>query len=86
MAGTVSLVVLIEFLAAAKSSVSRTATAIGDRLQPVLELLRARLPADGDQPLSLIDVVTAADLIRSGALAAAPGIALPTVTRPRAIQ
>lgn len=83
MAGTVSLVVLIEFLAAAKSLGPPDGHAIGDRLQPVLELLRARLPADGAQPLSLIDVVTAADLIRSGALAEAPGIALPTVAGPR---
>ena len=86
MAGTVSLVVLIEFLTAAKSLGATDGHRIGDALQPVLALLRNRLPADGAQPLSLIDVVTAADLIRSGALAAAPGIPLPTVTGPRAIQ
>lgn len=85
MAGTVALVVLIEFLTAAKALGRTESRRVGDPLQPVLALLRDRLPTQRSAPVSAIDLAGAADLVRSGALAAAPGIPLPSVARPRAI-
>ena len=82
MAGTVALVVLIEFLTAAKALGRTESRRVGDALQPVLALLRDRLPTQRSAPINALDLAVAADLVRSGALAAAPGIPLPSVAAP----
>jgi histidine ammonia-lyase len=78
VAGTTSLIIAIEFLAAARvSGPART-----DALDAVQKLLHgsAGQPASGDA-ISVADLAGAADLVRSGALAAATGIELPSVLR-----
>jgi histidine ammonia-lyase len=82
LAGKAALVVLLEFLTAAKVLGSDGDQRVPPALHPVLLLLADRLPIDADgHAVTALDLAMAADLVRSGALAAAPGIDLPGVAR-----
>jgi histidine ammonia-lyase len=79
MVGTTALIVAIELLVAAKAAAGRE-TNDAEPLEAARRLLRERLPQTGeDGRISAPDLAAAADLVRSGALASAPGISLPEV-------
>jgi len=88
LAGTASLVIAVELLAAARALESRRTEASEPKaaagpLAPVRALLRdSPVPANPDGGISAAELAGAADLVRSGALAAAAGIELPFVVGP----
>jgi histidine ammonia-lyase len=81
IAGNATLILAIELIAASEAIEGSGRKQASDALEPVRELLRARLPKRGKDSSVLPDLTVAADLIRSGAVAAAVGIPLPSVVR-----
>lgn len=79
MAGTAALVVAIELLTAARAFDRRQAGRQAGRLARLRDLLRDAVPEASDDGISAAALATAADLVRSGTLAAAPGIVLPAI-------
>jgi histidine ammonia-lyase len=80
MAGTTALVVAIECLAATNAAAPDRPERAGDPLAPVRRLLRERIGEDGEPSgMPAADLPAAAELVRSGELAAAPGLELPFV-------
>jgi histidine ammonia-lyase len=84
MAGNVTLIVAIELMAAADEFKGRKRTSAA--LQPVRDLLRARAPQRGNDPLLAPDLAAVADLVRSGAIARATGLDLPNLTTSAAVS
>lgn len=83
MAGTASLVVAIELLAATRGG-ERAAPVRAGALERVVNLVRERMPQSGEANLvPAADLAAAAELVRSGALVEAAGFELPSVLRPR---
>jgi histidine ammonia-lyase len=79
MAGTAALVLALEFLAAARAA-RRNGKDSAETLAPVRERLDDILPETDHGSVTPELLAAAADLVRSGALAAAPAVALPSVT------
>jgi histidine ammonia-lyase len=85
MAGTAALVVAIELLVANRGRGEQPADQRGG-IGAVQALLRERIPSsEGENGVPATDLATAAELVRSGELAAAPGFDLPSVIPPCAI-
>lgn len=79
MAGTAALVVAIEILAAKVGDAEAADESIGV-LDKVLRLIRETVPPSGGHgQVTAAGLASAADLVRSGAIAAAPDILLPSV-------
>ena len=79
MAGTAALVIAIEILAAQASNAEVADDAIGP-LDKVLRFIRETVPPSGGKgQVTAAGLATAADLVRSGAIAAAPDLALPSL-------
>lgn len=81
MAGSASLVIAIEFLAALRAGRPGEHTAAG--LDKVRALLRDRVAQSGEIGVPAADLAAVAELVRSGALASAAGVELPSVAMPR---
>jgi histidine ammonia-lyase len=80
VAGAASLVVVVELLAAARACDRANNPAAGKALVNVRDLLRQAAPqGEGEGGISPADLAGAAELVRSGALAGAAGIELPSV-------
>jgi histidine ammonia-lyase len=78
LAGNVTLLLAIELMAAAEATeIARLDT--GEPLQRVRDLLRSRTGAAGVATLAAPDLAAVADLVRTGAVAAACGVAMPSV-------
>ena len=83
MAGTAALVVAIELLVANRDGDAHRPERVGGAVDRVRRLLRERIPQSaGESGLPAADLAAAADLVRSGDVAAAPGFELPSVIRP----
>jgi hypothetical protein len=79
MAGTAALVVAIELLVANRGRGEQPAAQVG-AMGAVQALLRERIPgSEGENGVPAAELATAAELVRSGELAAAPGFDLPSV-------
>jgi histidine ammonia-lyase len=77
MAGTTALVLAIEAVAAARETSSENA---GAPEAAARDLLKAQIAASGrDDEVTADLLAAAANLVRSGALAAAPGVPLPSI-------
>jgi len=72
-------VIAIELLAAAQGCDFRAPLTSSAALERVRALLRQRVPVLGDDRYLAPDISAAADLVRSGALPAAAGVALPGI-------
>jgi histidine ammonia-lyase len=72
-------VIAIELLAAAQGCDFRVPLTSSAALERVRALLRQRVPMLGDDRYLATDISAAADLVRSGALPAAAGVALPDI-------
>ena len=82
MAGNVTLIVAIELMAAAEAFNASNRKRSTDALEPVRSLLRERAPGRGKDAIAAPDLAIVADLVRSGAVAAASGVDLPSLTSP----
>jgi histidine ammonia-lyase len=78
IAGNVTLLLAIELMAAAEA-LDRAERKASQPLERVRDLLRSRTGAAGRQALAAPDLAAAADLVRSGAVAAACRVPLPTI-------
>jgi histidine ammonia-lyase len=81
IAGNATLILAIELIAASDTIERSGRKQASDALELVREVLRARLPKRGKDSSVVPDLAVAADLIRSGAVAAAVGVPLPSVVR-----
>ena len=80
VAGTTSLVIAVAFLAAARACEQKEQASRSPALEAARHRLRDASPqSGGGDAISIADLAAAADLVRSGALAAASGIELPGV-------
>ena len=85
MAGTAALIVAIELLVANRGRGEQHPNEPG-AIGAVHALLRERIPgSEGENGVPAADLATAAELVRSGELAAAPGFDLPSVIAPYVI-
>jgi histidine ammonia-lyase len=80
MAENAANVVAIELLAAAQGCDFHAPMTSSVPLEKARAALRARVPHLTDDRYLAPDIAAAADLVRSGALAAATGAALPTLS------
>jgi histidine ammonia-lyase len=80
VAGAASLVVVVELLAAARACDRADNPSVGNPLAKVRDLLREAAPqSDREAGISPADLAAAAELLRSGAVARAAEIDLPSV-------
>jgi histidine ammonia-lyase len=85
VAGNVTLILAIELMAAAAVYDFKGRKRTSAALQPVRDLLRARAPQRGNDPLLAPDLAAVADIVRSGAIARATGVDLPNLTTSPAV-
>jgi histidine ammonia-lyase len=78
LAGNVTLLLAIELMAAAEAA-EMAKRDTGGPLQRVRNLLRSRTGASGLTTLAAPDLAAVAELVRTGAVAAACGVAMPSV-------
>jgi histidine ammonia-lyase len=83
LAGTAALIVAIAAATAARGLDRRSAEPLDAPLDGARRLIRERAPpSDASGAFGLADLAAAAELVRSGALAAAAGVPLPTIADP----
>ena len=79
MAGNAANVVAIELLAAAQGCDFHAPLSSSEPLERVRALLRERVPHLEDDRMPAPEIAAAAEMVRSGALAEAAGVALPAI-------
>jgi hypothetical protein len=85
MAGATALVIAVEFLEAARAA-DHSETALPAALEAVRRAVRQVAPSDATGVLAATNLASIAVLVGSGALAAAPGIPLPSLTPPQQVK
>jgi histidine ammonia-lyase len=82
IAGNVTLLIAVELMASAELRESPGGERASQPLERVSDLLRSRTGAAGGDTLAAPDLAAVADLVRSGAIAEACGIELPSIHSP----
>jgi histidine ammonia-lyase len=80
LAGTAALIVAIAAAASARALDRIHPAPLAGPHERARRLIAERLPSNGSGEFVLTDLAAAADLVRSGALAEAAGVPLPTVS------
>jgi histidine ammonia-lyase len=82
IAGNVTLLIAVELMASAELGAPPEGERAGQPLERVRDLLRSRTNAAEGDALVAPDLAAVADLVRSGAVAEACGIELPSIDPP----